>query len=983
MVRCVQKIKIMAKSKLKLAALKILIATGIIFLGLGNLVGTVSLDTPNSVQGVSEHDFEGFVNGWNADEDQFMRGLSGPKPERYFKPAEKNGPFTSYDSSYYVPEVVHLLVILVQFSDFSATESKAAIEDKIFGSSSSVKDYYLENSFGKVEVRGNATDWLTLPYTRVFYGADDGTDIDALNQGKFQTFTDIIDLADPYVDYSLYDLVMIVHAGNDQAQEFSDDDIWSAAYFPIYGPLWYRDNVGIVFASIVAELENIGVYCHEFGHQLNVPDLYDVTGSGINYVNNWGLMDAGAWNGVSGTSPAHMMGWSKNFLGLIPDENIRIVNDNDVVLVTVDDLETGGDNFTLIKLPLSDVDNYYLIEARFQTSYDTFLPDYGLIITKINETKQTGHGIVDMMDSRNLTSSKNDGEYDVSSSSEYGAFHDNINEIHVIIKDRTSNSYTILIDRATSWNLTAVYLPANNYLQWDLANKSTGQIIAWHWEDIAGGSSNLSSRVKWNSSYAEYSDYVEYDSGVFKINTSGDYLFNLANENVTFGTNLKYELVVYTPPSLKFSSSIVASWPIYKNHQFELTVTIQNEGGSSEKSIILNPNLPVGLSLASGETLEKNRTELGYLDSFTASWQLVAANGGNFSIDVQCSTEYEGILHKNQDVEITVDDIDPVLSLNAPENGIFSNISSTTLTWTGFDNETGLKEYRIYVNGILNATRDKFETSHDITGLSHGYYYNFTVEAIDNEGNAVNRSVNIGIDLFHPSISFSIDSIWIAPGINFPVSFSADDDFSGIKNVIVSMRESPGVWQKIFEQESLLGTMIMNVNYSTYVNNTVEFKLTAEDVAGNVIESEILTANVDSDDPEVFFNSITSESPDNSSMRGNISFNISASDMTSAISSIVLKFEIRNQTVVASAVKMGNYYIYSFNSTAYIESLAEISVSVIATDIPGNNNSIFRILNVDNTPPPQNIGFTGEIFTGIAVITILGVILWQVKKRKM
>ncbi len=140
--------------------------------------------------------------------------------------------------------------------------------------------------------------------------------------------------------------------GNDQAQGFSDDDIWSVAYFPIYGPLWYRDNVGIVSASIVAELENIGVYCHEFGHQLNVPDLYDVTGSGINYVNNWGLMDAGAWNGVSGTSPAHMMGWSKNFLGLIPDENIRIVNDNDVVLVTVDDLETGGDNFTLIKLPL-------------------------------------------------------------------------------------------------------------------------------------------------------------------------------------------------------------------------------------------------------------------------------------------------------------------------------------------------------------------------------------------------------------------------------------------------------------------------------------------------------------------------------------------------------------------------------------------------------------------------------------------------------
>ena len=174
----------------------------------------------------------------------------------------------------------------------------------------------------------------------------------------------------------------------------------------------------------------------------------------------------------------------------------------------------------------------------------------------------------------------------------------------------------------------------------------------------------------------------------------------------------------------------------------------------------------------------------------------------------------------------------------------------------------------------------------------------------------------------------------------------------------------------------------MNVNYSTYTGNTVEFKMTAEDAAGNVIESEILTANVDSDDPEVFINSITSESPDNSIMRGIISFNISASDATSAISSVVLKLEIVNQTIIASAVKTGNYYLYLFNSTAYTESLNEISLSVTATDIPGNKKTISRILNEDNTHP-QNIGFTGEIFTGILVITIFGIILWQVKKKKI
>ena len=586
------------------------------------------------------------------------------------------------------------------------------------------------------------------------------------------------------------------------------------------------------------------------------------------------------------------------------------------------------------------------------------------------------------MDSRTSSTSKDDGEYDVSSSSEYGAFHDNINNIHIILKERTSDSFTILIDRAVNWSFTTDYLPANNYFEWNLANKSKGQIIAWHWEDLTGGSSILSSRVKWNSSYAEYSDDVDHDSGVFRVNISGDYLFNLVNEHDSLGTNLDYELIVYTPPSLEFISSSVTSGLIYKNQQFQLTVTVQNEGGSSEESIILSPNLPVGLSLAPGETLEKSRTELGYLDSFTASWQVVASNTGNFSIDIQCSTDYEGILHKNQDVEILVDDIDPVLNLNTPENGIFSNDSSVTLTWTGFDYESGLKEYRIYVDGIFKATVDKLESSYTISGLSHGYYYNLIVEVVDNDGNTVNRSVNIGIDLIQPTISFSIDSVWIASGIDFHVSFSADDDFSGIENVRLSMRESQGVWQKISNQDNPSGTMIINVDFTAYSNNTVEFKMVAEDAAGNIIESEILTVNADSDNPELSINSIISESPDNSSMRGIISFNISSSDVTSAIFSVVLKFEIENQTILESAVKFGNYYLSSFNSREYFEGLGEILVTIIATDIPGNNESISRILNVDNTPP-QNIGFTGDIFIGISVLTILGVILWQVKKKKM
>ena len=35
-------------------------------------------------------------DGWTADEDQFMLGLSGPKPEEYYGTNERNGPTSSH-----------------------------------------------------------------------------------------------------------------------------------------------------------------------------------------------------------------------------------------------------------------------------------------------------------------------------------------------------------------------------------------------------------------------------------------------------------------------------------------------------------------------------------------------------------------------------------------------------------------------------------------------------------------------------------------------------------------------------------------------------------------------------------------------------------------------------------------------------------------------------------------------------------------------
>ncbi|HBK59214.1 MAG TPA: hypothetical protein DDZ84_00260 [Firmicutes bacterium] len=51
----------------------------------------------------------------------------------------------------------------------------------------------------------------------------------------------------------------------------------------------------------------VGIFAHEFGHALVLPDLYDYDGSSQG-VGNWCLMAGGSWNWTdgSGDTPAQM-----------------------------------------------------------------------------------------------------------------------------------------------------------------------------------------------------------------------------------------------------------------------------------------------------------------------------------------------------------------------------------------------------------------------------------------------------------------------------------------------------------------------------------------------------------------------------------------------------------------------------------------------------------------------------------------------------
>lgn len=63
----------------------------------------------------------------------------------------------------------------------------------------------------------------------------------------------------------------------------------------------------------------LGVFAHEYGHDLGLPDLYDTSGGGENSTGFWSLMSSGSWLGRGkdsiGDLPGDMTAWDKLQLG--------------------------------------------------------------------------------------------------------------------------------------------------------------------------------------------------------------------------------------------------------------------------------------------------------------------------------------------------------------------------------------------------------------------------------------------------------------------------------------------------------------------------------------------------------------------------------------------------------------------------------------------------------------------------------------------
>ncbi|MDN5337081.1 MAG: immune inhibitor [Thermotogaceae bacterium] len=309
-------------------------------------------------------------------------------------------------SEKYLSGTIHAVMLLVDFPDNQHQVEESFFEDlansiglnwssKYPGNtnSGSIREYYLWASKGKMNLIIDVYGWFTAPnnysyYVNNYYG------LGSYPQNAQKLVEDIVEIADNSIDFSKYDndkdgyidLLLVVHAGPGAEFTGKTTDIWShrsAISGLMVDGVHARDYTMEPEYWIEPGDMTIGVYCHEIGHILGLPDLYDTDSYGLG---NWSLMSYGCWNGENGMggSPSGLDAWSKLQTGWY---SVHAFSENkkDLLLKNV---MNGGDIVALIRNG-TDPKEYFLLENRQLKDFDFYLPGKGLLIYHVDENKFT------------------------------------------------------------------------------------------------------------------------------------------------------------------------------------------------------------------------------------------------------------------------------------------------------------------------------------------------------------------------------------------------------------------------------------------------------------------------------------------------------------------------------------------------------------------------------------------------------------------
>lgn len=285
--------------------------------------------------------------------------------------------------------------------DFSPSYYEDMFFDAAGDGGKSMSDFFRKQSSGRYTVAGDVSEWVQVPHNASYYG-----DNTVENSGGAWQF--IADSADSWYQAQLkagktpeeieqyllrfdrwdrydhdsdgdfaerdgyIDHFQAIHAGVGEEAGGSADAIWSHRWyvnsddFGKTGPSVNGSEVllggtqigdtGIWIGDYTTEPENggLGVFTHEFSHDLGLPDLYDTAG-GSNGTGFWTLMSSGSWLGTGrksiGDTPGYMGPYEKLQLGWLDYETVSLGQSGTYTLGPAARVSSGTEQAVAVSLP--------------------------------------------------------------------------------------------------------------------------------------------------------------------------------------------------------------------------------------------------------------------------------------------------------------------------------------------------------------------------------------------------------------------------------------------------------------------------------------------------------------------------------------------------------------------------------------------------------------------------------------------------------
>lgn len=287
-----------------------------------------------------------------------------------------------------------VLVLCVDFSDKPATIAASTVNNRFFlTTGDTFLNYYKEVSHSRWIPTGEVHGWYRAPHPYTYYiNNDNGYGLYPNNVTRLVEDTIDLAIADPAINWALLDTngngkidnIVVVHAGSEAAWTGNTNDFWAhmSTIFPQKSSPTGQTIYQYVLVSEFMQpgaAQRIGVDCHEFGHLLALPDLYDISNNS-NGIGNYSLMSTGCWAN-NGLKPVHLDAWSKYKLGFTD------VTTDPQGLVTLNNVEDMAVTPLSVKYTTTDPKEYFLLENRQKTLFDTYLPADGIFIWHINENQ--------------------------------------------------------------------------------------------------------------------------------------------------------------------------------------------------------------------------------------------------------------------------------------------------------------------------------------------------------------------------------------------------------------------------------------------------------------------------------------------------------------------------------------------------------------------------------------------------------------------